>query len=369
MSKQLNESFTVSPFFLFFLIHSTQTGVGLLNFQSKIIKGAEQDAWVSIVLVGISFHLIIWLLYFLLKKSNNGDIMSLHQQLFGRWLGNALNIFFYGYLILIVSTIIRSYLSVLVTWVFPYTPIWYLSLIMIFVISYLVIGGFRVITGICFWGMLIPSLLLFTLYFPIQYAYWTNLLPVFNHSLSDYFVSAKESILMYSGPEFLLIYFPFIKNNQISQKWAHISQAYTTILYLFITVISFVYFSQGQLEHGTWPTLMMSKIIRFPFIERFEYIYIFLWLLVILPPCCMALWGAIRVLKESFKFKSRMSLWISIIIVHFMVINVKSKMDVEEIGGFLTIVASSFLYFYIPILFIFFLIIQAFKKAKSVGID
>ncbi|MDP4107954.1 MAG: GerAB/ArcD/ProY family transporter [Bacillota bacterium] len=206
MSKQLNEGLTVSSFFLFFLIHSTKTGVGLLNFQSKIIKGAEQDAWISVILVGISFHFIIWLMYFLLKKSNNGDIMSLHQQLFGKWLGNVLNIFFYGYMLLIVSTTIRSYLAVLVTWVFPYNPIWILSLIMIFVISYLVIGGFRVITGICFWGMLMPSLLLFTLYFPFQYAYWTNLLPVFNHSFSDYFDSAKDCVLIYSGPEFLLIY-------------------------------------------------------------------------------------------------------------------------------------------------------------------
>ncbi|MGF6951627.1 hypothetical protein QF028_004132 [Neobacillus sp. B4I6] len=96
MSKQVNESLTVSPFFLFFLIQSTQTGVGLLNYQSKIIKGAEQDACVSVALVGISFHFIIWIIFFLLKKSNNGDIMSLHQQLFGRWIGNALNLFFMG---------------------------------------------------------------------------------------------------------------------------------------------------------------------------------------------------------------------------------------------------------------------------------
>jgi hypothetical protein len=119
--------------------------------------------------------------------------------------------FFYGYMLLIVSTVIRSYLSVLITWVFPYTPIWFLSIIMILVISYIVIGSFRVITGICFWGMVFPTLLIFTLYFPLQYAYWTNLLPVFNHSLNDYFVSAKNSVLMYTGPEFLLLYFPLLK--------------------------------------------------------------------------------------------------------------------------------------------------------------
>ncbi|PGY08296.1 hypothetical protein COE25_20160 [Bacillus sp. AFS031507] len=61
-----------------------------------MIKGAEQDAWVSLVLVGISFHLIIWIMFFILKKSKNGDIISLHQQLFGRWIGSILNLFFMG---------------------------------------------------------------------------------------------------------------------------------------------------------------------------------------------------------------------------------------------------------------------------------
>ncbi|PGS46436.1 GerAB/ArcD/ProY family transporter [Bacillus sp. AFS041924] len=365
MSKQLKESLTVSPFFLLFLIHSTQTGVGFLNFQNKIIKGAEQDAWISVLVVGISVHIIIWLMYYLLKKSNNGDIMSLHQQLFGKWIGNVLNILLYVYMLFLIATIIRSYIAVLNTWVFPYVPISLLSFIILFVITYLVIGGFRVITGICFWGVIIPSILLFTLYFPFKYTYWTNLLPVFNHSISDYYESAKNCILMYSGPEFLLIYFPFIKNNQNSQKWAHISQAYTTILYLFITFVSFAYFSQGQLKHITWPTLMMSKIIRYPFIERFEYVYIFLWLLVILPPCCMAMWGAFRILKESFKFKSRKSLWISIIIVHLIVISTKTRLDVEKIGTFMKYVTSSILYIYIPILFMFFLVFQAFKKADT----
>ncbi|PGY08295.1 GerAB/ArcD/ProY family transporter [Bacillus sp. AFS031507] len=243
-----------------------------------------------------------------------------------------------------VSTVVRSYLSVLITWVFPYTPIWFLTTILIFAISYIVIGGFRVITGICFWGVVIPTLLLLTLYFPLQYSYWTNLLPVFNHSLNDFFISAKNSVLMYSGPEFLLIYYPFVKNNKNSQKWAHISQAYTMILYLFITIISLVYFSHGQLEHTIWPTLIMSKIINFAFVERFEYIYIFTWLLVILPPCCIALWGGVRILKESFKFRAKMSLWMSIIIIYFIVINIKSKTDVDKMSSILTLVSSIVIY-------------------------
>jgi len=211
----------------------------------------------------------------------------------------------------------------------------------------------------------IPTLLLSTIYFPLQYSYWTNLLPVFNHNLNDYFTSAKNSVLLFTGPEFLLIYFPFIKNNERSQKWVHLSQAYTTILYLLITIVSFVYFSHGQLEHTLWPTLIITKIINLPFVERFEYIYIFTWLLVILPPCCIALWGGIRILTESFKFNSRMALWMSIIIVHFIIINIRSRTDVDNLGFFHNVISSSFIYIYVPLLFLIVITIQTVKKIKN----
>ncbi|MFJ5758908.1 GerAB/ArcD/ProY family transporter [Neobacillus sp. NPDC093182] len=364
MSKQVKESLTVSPFFLFFLIHGTQTGVGLLGFQSKIIKGAEQDAWISVGLVGIFFHLVLLLIFSLLKNSNNGDIMSLHQQLFGKLFGNTLNVFFYGYTILLVSIVVRSYLEVLITWVFPNIPLWILSLVMVIVITNIVIGGFRVITGICFWGVIIPSLLLLTMYFPFKYAYWSNLLPMFNHGLGDYVISAKESILMYLGPELLLIYFPFIKNNNKSQKWVHIALGYSTLLYLLTTILTFAYFSQGQLKHTIWPTLIMTKIIRFSFIERFEYVYIFTWLLVILPTCCIALWGGVRILKESLNFKPKISLSMSIVIIHVMVVLIKSSAGIDKMEDFLINFSSIILFLYIP--FLFFLVnIIRFAKNRN----
>lgn len=362
MSKQVKESLTVSPFFLFFLIHGTQTGVGLLGFQSKIIKGAEQEAWISVGLVGICFHLVLLLIFSLLKNSNNGDIMSLHQQLFGKWFGNTLNVFFYGYTILLVSIVVRSYLEVLITWVFPNIPLWILSLVMVIVITNIVIGGFRVITGICFWGVIIPSILLLTMYFPFKYAYWSNLLPMFNHGLGDYVISAKESILMYLGPELLLIYFPFIKNNNKSQKWVHIALGYSTLLYLLTTILTFAYFSQGQLKHTIWPTLIMTKIIRFSFIERFEYVYIFTWLLVILPTCCIALWGGVRILKESLNFKPKISLSMSIVIIHVMVVLVKSGAGIDKMEDFLINFSSIILFLYIPFLFFLVNIIRFAKN-------
>ncbi|WP_099158256.1 GerAB/ArcD/ProY family transporter [Virgibacillus ndiopensis] len=364
MDKQVKESLTVSPFFIFFLIHGTQTGVGMLSFQNEIIKNAEQDAWVSVLLVGFSFHLIIWMIYFLLKRSTKGDIFSLHQQLFGNWFGSILNIFLYVYMILITSSVIRSYVETLHVWAFPYIEIWELSLIVLLATTYIVFGGFRVVTGICFWGVVIPSLLLFTLYYLFPYAQWDNLKPYLNHSWNDYFNSSKNIIYMYLGVGFLLIYFPFIKDNVNSKKWAHISQFYTTFIYFILTVTSLVFFSLGQLEHITWPTLNFSKIIYLPFIERFEFVYIFTWLFVILPPCCVALWSGTRILRKTINLKAKYSLWISSSIIYLVVINFKSQIEVETLNRVVSLAGSIFLFCYIPVLFIWLNIYNILFKRK-----
>ena len=71
-------------------------------------------------------------------------------------------------------------------------------------------------------------------------------------------------------------------------------------LYLCTALVSFAYFSQGQLGHTIWPTLTMAKIIEIPFLQRFEYILISMWLLVVLPTIAVSVWCTIRGFSKTF---------------------------------------------------------------------
>ncbi|SFM17489.1 spore germination protein (amino acid permease) [Paenibacillus sp. 1_12] len=367
VNKQASEGLIVSPFYLWFLIHSTQTGVSMLNFPSKVILGAEQDAWVSLLVAGLSVHLIIWMIFFVLKNSNKGDIISLHQQLFGKWFGNALTLGFYGYTILFVCNEIRSYIEVLHIWVFPMSHPWELSLIVLLTSVYIVSGGFRVITGICFWCVVIPSILLVSLYFPLKYAHWNNLLPLLNHNLDEYTVSAHQSLSLYQGVEFLLLYYPFIKNNEKSQKWAHIAAAHTTILYLIFAFVIFAYFNIQQLKHTIWPTLILSKVIQLPFLERFDYMFVFNWFLIILPPICIGLWGGTRILRKTVGLKARPALWITSSIVFIIIVFLREPTTIERLDSLLSGAGFIFLYAYIPMLVIWISFIRFFRKVRPIG--
>ena len=53
----------------------------------------------------------------------------------------------------------------------------------------------------------------------------------------------------------------------------------------------------------------MFKIVRLPNLERFEFIAVSFWMLVILPNMCFYLWALQRVL-ENIKMKAKRGIWI-----------------------------------------------------------
>ncbi|CAM4395263.1 spore germination protein (amino acid permease) [Paenibacillus endophyticus] len=365
MGKQVKESLTVSPYLLWTLIHGTQMGSTLLIFQSRIINGAEMDSLFSFAAVGLSLHLIIAMMFYLLSHSTEGDIISLHNQLFGKWVGSLMTFVFYGYILLFIVNELRPYIEVIHVWVFPYTPLWSLSILFLLVASYIVSGGLRVITGICFFCVIIPSLLIPSLYFPLKQAHWTNFLPLFNHNAHQFAESAYHSLTTMLGVEFLLLLYPFIKNQEKSKKWAHIAVAHSTLIPLIIAFVSFSYFNIQELQHTIWPTLILSKIIRFPFLERFDYIYIFIWFFVIISACCVGLWGAIRILKKTIGIKSRPSLWITGGLVFVIMLPMKNPMMIEKLDSVLTLSGWILLYGYIPLLCAWMSLRRWFANKKS----
>ncbi|WP_078378780.1 GerAB/ArcD/ProY family transporter [Sutcliffiella halmapala] len=362
MKKPVQEQYLVSSFFVFFLIHSSQKGIGMLNFQQTAIKYAGQDAWISILLTGLSVHVILWMLYKMLSNPTK-DVMEIHRFCFGTYIGNALSIILVVYFLILSTAVVRIYIEILQVWVFPTIKTWELGIVLICLIYYIVSGGFRVITGFSFFGVVIPTILLFTLYYPFRHSQFNYLLPVFNHSFIDIIKSSKVSSIIFIGFEAILVYFPFIKNPKKSFIWSNMAALYTTILYLFVIISSILYFSQGQLEHTIWPTLTMTKIIEIPFIERFEFIFIFIWLLVIIPTTCIPIWCCTRILKKVANIKPRISLvgLLSIILISSILFDDRTKIDflsasVSEIGLY-------FVFVYIPCLFLIYMIQTKRTKA------
>ncbi|MBP2239657.1 spore germination protein (amino acid permease) [Cytobacillus eiseniae] len=353
----------ISPFLVFFLIHSVQVGVGVLGFQRVIMKSAGNDAWMAVIAGGIMVSAVIWYMYLLLNRHQK-NLIDIHKILFGKWIGNTFSFIWICYWLLSGIVVLRSYIEVVEVWVFPTINIFMFALIFMILIYYCVSGGFRIVTGLSFFGVVIPFYIFFTFFFPIEYAHFQNLLPVWNHTIKEMSVATKDMVLGYLGISTLLMYYPYIKQAKKSQKWAQLGHLLTVTIYLIIIIISIGFYSEEQIAKEIWATLSLWKIVKMPFVERFEYIGITSWVIIILPNICLPLWAATKGIQQIFNTKPKKILIMLLFILFCAMISIRGRDNINLLNEYMSKFGIILLFTYLPFITIISFFVMKRRREK-----
>ncbi|RSD28350.1 GerAB/ArcD/ProY family transporter [Mesobacillus subterraneus] len=361
MQQPVPERLQISPFLVLYLIMSMQIGIGVLGYQRIIAQAAGFDAWMSVLGAGLSIHIIVWMIY-KICQTVEGDIVAANVYVFGKKFGHLISTVFIVYLLIFALAVLRTFIEVIQVWMFPEINAFLYSFVFLLLSVYIIFGGFRTVTGIAFFCIVLPSYLLLTFSFALKYAEFRNLLPLFDHSIKEMLTSAYNMSLTYLGFEIPIFFYPFIKDAPKSQKWAHLGVFLTTIIYTALAIVTFSYFSEAYLAKSIWATLEMWKIVTMPFVERFEYIGIANWNLVILPNICIALWGASMILKRAYKLKQRKGVIIMALICLAAIPFFDTRLKINLLNDWTAKIGFAVTYGYIP--FLFFATMIA-KKVKN----
>ncbi|MGE8206559.1 GerAB/ArcD/ProY family transporter [Heyndrickxia sp. NPDC080065] len=359
--QTIPENRKISPSLVFFTIHGMQFGIGVLGFQRIIAQTAGYDSWISIIIAGIGTGMIMWMIFKILEIGKQ-DLGENHQFVFGKWIGALFNTFFILYFTLYVITIIRNYIEIVQVWMFEDLNIFLFALLFLLLCIYIVNGGFRTVTGMMFFSVALPSYLIILFGFTIPFADFRHFLPLFDHSTKEIITASKQMSLTYIGYETFLVYSPFVKDQQKSKKWAYGSILVSSLMFLYTAVISFAYYTEEQIQKYIWATLTTWKIVQLPIVERFEYIGIANWCLIILPNTSLALWCGSRMIKNTFKISQRKGVLlisvISLIIVPFF----KTRNQINKLSYLLGNIGFLVDYIYIPSLLILIWLVKKVKK-------
>ncbi|PAE43063.1 GerAB/ArcD/ProY family transporter [Bacillus sp. 7884-1] len=350
MKSIVPESKKISPFLVFFLIVSMQIGVGILGFQRFIAKTAGYDAWISIIITGLAIHIIMWMILKMLSITN-GDFITIHTFVLGNKLGKMVSSIFILYLSLFAVTVLRSYIEIVQVWMFPDLETFWFALVFFLLVIYIVNGGFKTIAGIAFFSIVLPFYIAVMFVVTIPYSDFTNLLPIFDHSVKELLLASRDMSFTVLGFETILFYYPFIQEQEKSKKWVHLGLLFTTVVCLYLAVLTFAYFSEAQLQKNVWPTLTMWKIIKLPFVERFEYIGIANWFLIILPNVCICLWCASRLAKQLFSIRQKATIPTISILCFIATCFMTTREQINMVTDITAKVGFYFNMIYIPILF------------------
>ncbi|WP_377891166.1 GerAB/ArcD/ProY family transporter [Alkalihalobacillus sp. R86527] len=361
MEHSRRKDILVSSFLVMFIIHSNQVGVGILGFPRYITQYTDQDAWIVVIITGLIFHVFVWMMYGILGD-DNADIIDLQKKWFGSWIGGFLNLLLMVYLLLGAVVVLRTFIEVIQAWMFPELQTWIPALMYLLLTYYVLAGGFRTVVGVSFFGVIFPIWLLITAVSPAKFSSYTNLLPVFDHSLKEFAMGTKQMTLSFLGAEILLFAYPFLKNPKTSKVWAHIGIVATTMIYLIVAIISIAFYSGEQLQQTIWSTLISWKMVELPFVERFEYIGITFWCFVIFPNVCLYIWAATRIGKKTLHIKQKHFSVVVLAIVFISCIFISTREQVDFINSFTASIGTYFFYVYIPIIFLYCFIRRRVKR-------
>ncbi|GLB59745.1 GerAB/ArcD/ProY family transporter [Cytobacillus sp. NCCP-133] len=355
----------ISPFLVFYLIMSMQIGIGVLGYQRIIAMDAGYDAWISILFIGVGIHVIVWMMY-KIGETVNGDIVTAHKYLAGSFFGKALSVIFIGYFILYSLTVIRTFIEVIQVWMFPELSTFWFTFGFLLLCVYIIFGGFRTVVGTAFFGVVLPAYLLFTFGWAVKFSNLSNLLPIWDHTIKELLTASYHTSLTFIGFEIILFCYPFIKEPKKSQKWAHLAVLTTTLIYTVLAIITFSYFAEDQLQKQIWATLTMWKIVEMPFVERFEYIGIANWNLIILPNVCISIWIASRLIKRIFNIRQKIGVFFIVGAVLILINFLNTREKINTLNDYIGKMGFAFTFIYIPLLFAAVKIAKKFMQKRKV---
>lgn len=351
----------ISPFLVFYLIMSMQIGIGVLSYQRDIAKDAGYDAWISILFAGGCIHVILWMIY-KIAETVDGDFVTAHKYLLGNLIGKAISSIFIGYFFLYVLAIARTFIEIIQVWMFPDLSTFWFSFGFMILCTYIIFGGLRTVVGIAFFGLVLPAYLLLTFGWAIKFSNFYNLLPIWDHSVKELLISSYNMSLTFIGFEIILFVYPFIKEPKKSKKWAHLAVLTTTLIYTILAVITFAYYSEDQLAKQVWPTLTMWKIVEMPFVERFEYIGIANWNLIMLPNVCIAIWICSRLIKRIFNIRQKVGVFFVVGPLLILINFINSRERISLFNEYFGKAGFVFTFIYIPLFFVAVMIAKRVKK-------
>ncbi|GGH73929.1 spore germination protein (amino acid permease) [Pullulanibacillus pueri] len=362
MPLKIPENHQVSSSALFFILYQIQVGIGILAYQRTVGLHAEADGWISILFCGLAVQIVLWMMLQLLDHFQ-GDLITIHTSLFGKWLGTGLTIMYIFYYLGMALTVLNSYVSIVQVWMFPQMSYWEIAVLLLIVGYSFISGGLRSISGICLLSTIYSSPLFITLIFPVETSGdFDNMLPLFSHTPEDMFFSLKEMALNFEGISIIFMVYPFIKKSKKVASWAQYSVFLSTFLYTVLYIISVCYFNTDELDHILWPTMSLWKIVNLPFMERFEYIGITIWLFVILPNLCLTIWGGSRAIKRMFSINQRKLVLVILALLLICGSFFNNQLLLEKWNELQSLFGLGVLFGYIPFLYFYHLIVKKVRK-------
>ncbi|GMK44191.1 germination protein [Paenibacillus glycanilyticus] len=286
-----------------FTIYKTQIGVGILTLPRDLVEATGTDGWISLIFgyaIAVTASVLI---IAAMSKYPNDTLYELLPRLFGAWIGSGLSLLWIGYTAGGALVMLLWSVHLTQVWVLPGISNQTLMFLFVLPICLYTFQGLKLVGRFGEFVYLSSFWMPLALFWGLKDAHWLNFLPIGHNGWGNIIMAVKSTLLSFLGFELAFILYPYLKDKKKAIRGVVLANTLALITYSIATVVSFLQFSEETLKEYVWPSLVLLKLIRLPFVERFEIIFVALYLIIlfatIIPYLYMAAMGANKLLRTS----------------------------------------------------------------------
>lgn len=310
---------------LFFLLVHVQIGVSVVTLPYDLFLVADGDGWITILIAGVVIQIFILLFGIVIKRYPNDHLFQIAEKVFGKGPGKVISFLYVSYFIYLAIFILNKYSLIISAWMMPFTPNWVLISLIIFISVYIITAELPIIAR-----FIVLSSLIFIVYiifglYALKNMDITYILPIGDAGTEKIIKGVFPAILAFNGFGTLIIFAPFINGTprQIT-KVASISNAFVTLFYLFIVIVSLLVLSPSEIVLVPEPVLYLVKSFTFKVIERPDLLFTAIWVVLVVTSYALFIYVASVGMQQTFNMRQRkIAVYISAVISFLISISFK----------------------------------------------
>ena len=253
----------LNPIQMMTLISAGILGVDILTVQRRMVEGAGQDAWISLLLGALLTLISGSLTYLLASQYPDKDLPEILVEIGGRFLGRLFIIVVGAYIFLYLGFSIKVFAQALLIFLMDRTPAFILILFMSLVTGYAVYKGLGTIGKVV--DILFPITILtviFVMLLALPQSNPIRLKPILYNNTSNILKAVLPGYQRLTGAGLIIYFMKHVKKSKGTFLWYLAGLVIPVVSYVALTLITIMVFGTRETLTLAYPTLTLIKSMQ-----------------------------------------------------------------------------------------------------------
>ncbi|WP_151736631.1 GerAB/ArcD/ProY family transporter [Paenibacillus tengchongensis] len=355
----------IRPFNLAVLVYMSQVGIVVFTLPRTLADYFGTNGWLILIPCFLLSGFNIYLISLVYKLGNGRSVFEIMEQsipkplLYPFYMGLTAVWMMFG------CVIGKKYVLLFQMLAFPTTNPMLFKLMFDILAFMLITKGIYTISRAATMFFWITAWMYLLLLWVLPDFNWVRLTPFILQGGHNQFKGLLEVYGAFLGYEISILLFPYIDRRKKMMAAIQAGNAYLSVSYINLGLVSFGIFSSDQLKQLLYPLLDILAYIQFPFVERLENLLYGFFMFLVLMTVVMYWWGAVETAGRIVPRLKRQVLAFVLLAITYGISFLPKTIDeidawISFLGNITTGVA-----FGLPVLLITVLLIQ--KKGEKSG--